>query len=192
MDVRKIFFHKSILFYEAQRSGELPQNNRIPWRVDSFLLDGCSIGLDLTRGWFDAGDYVKFNFPQAFTVTLLAWGVIEFQDSYEKYTDEYKNVLDSLEWPLHYLSNCVISESEIIGQVGTGTVDHSQWTSTGYWLSRKRTCHKITVGSDLGGEMAAALAAGSIVYKNVDPEMSAKRLEKAKIAFTGFFKSSRR
>lgn len=31
---------KSLLFLEAQRSGKLPKNNRIPWRGDSALDDG--------------------------------------------------------------------------------------------------------------------------------------------------------
>lgn len=31
---------KSILFLEAQRSGKLPPNNRVPWRGDSGLDDG--------------------------------------------------------------------------------------------------------------------------------------------------------
>lgn len=30
---------KSLLFYEAQRSGKLPDDNRIPWRGDSALGD---------------------------------------------------------------------------------------------------------------------------------------------------------
>ena len=75
--------HKSILFYESQRSGVIQsESNRIPWRLDSFVKDGCDAGTDLSRGWFDAGDYVKFNFPQAFSVTYLAWGMIEFEKGY--------------------------------------------------------------------------------------------------------------
>jgi len=50
---------KSILFYEAQRCGDLPPSNRVSWRVDSFLNDGSDVGKDLTGGYFDAGDYVK-------------------------------------------------------------------------------------------------------------------------------------
>lgn len=45
----------SLLFYEAQRSGKLPANNRVPWRGDSALGDGNDVGLDLTGGWYDAG-----------------------------------------------------------------------------------------------------------------------------------------
>ena len=44
---------KSILFYEAQRSGKLPANNRIPWRGDSALQDRGAGGEDLTGGWYD-------------------------------------------------------------------------------------------------------------------------------------------
>ena len=44
---------KSILFYEAQRSGKLPDNNRIPWRGDSALQDQGLNGEDLTGGWYD-------------------------------------------------------------------------------------------------------------------------------------------
>ena len=46
------------------------------------MKDGCDAGTDLSRGWFDAGDYVKFNFPQAFSVTYLAWGMLEFKKGY--------------------------------------------------------------------------------------------------------------
>jgi hypothetical protein len=45
--------YKSILFYEAQRSGDLPANNRIPWRGDSALGDHGDNGEDLTGGWYD-------------------------------------------------------------------------------------------------------------------------------------------
>lgn len=57
---------KSLLFYEAQRSGRLPENSRLNWRGDSGLEDGKDVGLDLTGGWYDAGDHVKFGLPMAY------------------------------------------------------------------------------------------------------------------------------
>lgn len=36
---------KSIIFLEAQRSGKLPPNNRVPWRGDSALDDGKLAGV---------------------------------------------------------------------------------------------------------------------------------------------------
>jgi hypothetical protein len=44
-----------LYFYEAQRSGRLPQSNRVLWRNDSALDDGADIGLDLSGGYYDAG-----------------------------------------------------------------------------------------------------------------------------------------
>ncbi len=45
--------HASLLFYEAQRSGKLPADNRIKWRGDSFLDDKGDSGEDLTGGYHD-------------------------------------------------------------------------------------------------------------------------------------------
>ena len=44
---------KSVLFFEAQRSGKLPATNRIPWRGDAFVVDGSDRGLDLSGGYHD-------------------------------------------------------------------------------------------------------------------------------------------
>ena len=43
----------SNLFYEAQRSGDLPDDNRVPWRGDSSLGDKGQRGEDLTGGYHD-------------------------------------------------------------------------------------------------------------------------------------------
>ena len=45
--------NKSLLFYEAQRSGPLPDNMRIDWRKDSALDDGSDVNEDLTGGYYD-------------------------------------------------------------------------------------------------------------------------------------------
>lgn len=44
-----------IYFYDEQRSGKLPDNNRVSWRNDSCLDDGKDVGLDLSGGYYDAG-----------------------------------------------------------------------------------------------------------------------------------------
>jgi hypothetical protein len=69
---------ESLLFYEAERSGKLPANNRIPWRGDSALGDA------VVGGYYDAGDHVKFGFPMAATTTVLAWSGISFEQGYSK------------------------------------------------------------------------------------------------------------
>ena len=56
---------------------------------------------------------MKFNYPQAFAVTLIAWGGIEFKQAY-KAAGEFDTLLDSLKWPLDYLlkSHTVCSRSK--------------------------------------------------------------------------------
>ena len=44
-----------IYFYEAQRSGRLPDANRVSWRNDSCINDGQDVNLDLSGGYYDAG-----------------------------------------------------------------------------------------------------------------------------------------
>ena len=109
--------HDSILFYEAQRSGKLPNSNRVRWRKDSALNDRGRNGEDLSGGWYDAGDYVKFGFPMAFSVTMLSWGLVEYRDAY-KNAGELNYMLDCIQWPLDYFMKAHIKQKEFYGQVG--------------------------------------------------------------------------
>ena len=91
----------SLLFYEAQRAGKLPANNRISWRGDSMMNDKGQNGEDLTGGYFDAGDYVKFGFPMASFTTVMAWGAIDYEKAYIK-AGELQNVRDAIRWSTDY------------------------------------------------------------------------------------------
>lgn len=44
-----------LYFYDEQRSGKLPSNERVSWRNDSALDDGSDVNLDLSGGYYDAG-----------------------------------------------------------------------------------------------------------------------------------------
>ena len=106
----------SILFYEAQRSGKLPPNNRVQWRKDSALNDRGENGENLTGGWYDAGDYVKFGFPMAYSATVLAWGLIEYKKGYQA-AGQYEIMLDSVKWATDYFIKAHTKKEEFYGQV---------------------------------------------------------------------------
>ena len=116
----------SFLFYEAQRSGPLPENNRIYWRHDSLLDAGSDVGLDLVGGYIDAGDNVKFNYPLASTLTLIAWSGIEFETAY-KSSNQWDNLLDMIKWGTDYLIKCHPSKDVLYVAVGDGVIDHGYW-----------------------------------------------------------------
>ena len=52
----------ALYFFDIQRSGQLPPNFRVDWRNDSVLGDGKDVGIDLSGGFFDAGNYIKVRF----------------------------------------------------------------------------------------------------------------------------------
>jgi len=87
----------SNLFYEAQRSGKLPADNRVPWRGDSAVNDGSDVGVDLEGGYYDAGDDVKFGFPAAQAMTTLAWGGVAYKAGYQS-AGEWENLLAAVKW----------------------------------------------------------------------------------------------
>ena len=172
---------KSVLFYELQRSGPLPEQTRCNWRGDSGLADGADNGLDLTGGWYDAGDNVKFNLPMAYSAAMLGWSVYEDRDSYEQ-SGQLEYILGDIKWVCDYLIKCHPESEVFYYQVGDGNADHSWWGPCEVMtMNRPSYCvTKDNPGSAVVGEAAAALAVASVVYKDTDKEYSALCLEHAK------------
>ncbi len=171
---------KSIYFYEAQRSGRLPVDNRVEWRGDSALKDGFNEGVDLSGGWYDAGDHVKFGFPMAATTTLLAWGVVEYRQSYES-SGQLSYILNNIRWATDYLMKAHTAPNELWGQVGNGYVDHAWWGAAEV-MPMQRPAYKIDEncpGTDLAATTAAALAASSMIFLTTDQTYAQQLLEHA-------------
>ncbi|XP_059490263.1 endoglucanase E-4-like [Neocloeon triangulifer] len=171
----------SLLFYEAQRSGHLPKDNRVPWRSDSCLKDRGQRGEDLEGGYYDAGDFVKFGFTMASTTTLLAWGMLSYRDAYEV-AGQLKYGRAAIKWATDYFIKCHVSPYEFYGQVGDFNLDHTFWGRPED-LNMTRPSYKIDTqhpGSDLAGETAAALAAASMVFRTDKPDYATKCLNHAR------------
>ncbi|GAA1290405.1 glycoside hydrolase family 9 protein [Saccharothrix xinjiangensis] len=172
---------KSIWFYDAQRSGDLPADNRVSWRGDSALQDGRDAGLDLSGGFYDAGDHVKFGFPFAATMTMLAWGAVENRDAYEG-SGQLRHLLANLKWGTDWIIKAHPSPNVVYGQVGAGDDDHKWWGAAEV-MRMGRPSYKVDAscpGSDLAGEYAAAMAASSLVFRQSDPTYAATLLTHAR------------
>ncbi|XP_015873595.2 endoglucanase 12 [Ziziphus jujuba] len=168
--------HKALLFFNAQKSGKLPKSNGIPWRGNSGLSDGNDTNVkgDLVGGYYDAGDNVKFHFPMAYAMTMLSWSVIEYSHKYES-IGEYKHARELIKWGTDYLlltfNSSATKINQIYCQVGGGqngsTIedDHNCWQRPEDmdYERHTQTCYS---GPDIAGEMAAALAAASIVFRD--------------------------
>ncbi|XP_019152465.1 PREDICTED: endoglucanase 12 [Ipomoea nil] len=176
-DNYSLALHKALLFFNAQKSGKLPKNNGIPWRRDSGLGDGSKltdVKGGLIGGYYDAGDNTKFHFPMSFAMTMLSWSVIEYEHKFRA-AGEYDHVRDLIRWGTDYLLRTFNSSAstidKIYSQVG-GSTNGSKTPDDHYCWQRPedmaypRPVQTAFSGPDLAGEMAAALAAASIVFRD--------------------------
>ncbi|GER81648.1 hypothetical protein KTAU_02860 [Thermogemmatispora aurantia] len=176
---------KAIYFYEEQSSGPKPSWNRVPWIGDSATKDGSDVGLDLTGGWYDAGDHVKFGLPMAYTVTMLSWGVIQYRNAFVQ-DGQLPYILNNIRWATDYFIKAHPSPNVLYGQVGDPSTDHAFWGPAEV-MQMARPAYKIDPscpGSDLAGETAAAMAAASIVFQPTDPSYASTLLTHAKQLYT--------
>nr|AID55382.1 glycoside hydrolase family 9 C4 [Gossypium hirsutum] len=171
---------KSILFFEAQRSGYLPHNQRVTWRANSGLNDGKASGVDLVGGYYDAGDNVKFGLPMAFTITMMSWSIIEYGKQMGA-NGELGHAMGAIKWGTDYLIKAHPEPYVLYGEVGDGNSDHYCWQRPED-MTTDRHAYKIdpsNPGSDLAGETAAAMAAASIVFRRSNPAYSTELLRHA-------------
>ncbi|KAL3677167.1 hypothetical protein R1sor_027115 [Riccia sorocarpa] len=174
----------SFYFLEAQRSGYLPTNQRVKWRSDSALTDGYEQEVDLVGGYYDAGDNVKFQLPMAFTVTILSWSVIEYAAQLSK-LHQLRHALDAIKWGTDYFIKAHSSSDVLWVEVGDGYSDHQCWQRPED-MTTSRKAYKVDTqnpGSEVAAETAAAMAAASIVFQQVDRQYSATLLFRAKQLF---------
>jgi len=176
---------KAIYFYDAQRSGKLPPDNRVEWRGDSGLNDGADVGVDLTGGWYDAGDHVKFGLPMAYSAAMLAWAVYEYRDAFVQ-TGQLDYILNNIKWATDYFIKAHSAPNVLWGQVGKGDVDHAWWGPAEV-MQMPRPAYKIDPscpGSDLAAGTAAAMAAAAAVFKPTDPTYASTLIAHAKQLYT--------
>ncbi len=176
----------SIYFLDVQRSGPLPPKGqgpdryRVPWRFDSALMDGADQGVDLTGGYYDAGDYVKFVFPMAASMTNLAWGLLVYPEGFSR-AGQLPYMLSALRWGTDFLVKAHAAPHVLFAQVGLPELDHRYWGPPES-MHMPRPSFKITErcpGSDLAGEVSAALAAASLVFRHRDPDYAERLLAHA-------------
>ena len=175
-------FAKSILFYEANWCGPDAGDNRIRWRGPCHIEDGKDVGLDLTGGFHDCGDHVKFGLPQCASASTLGWAYYEFKDVFiEKGQDEY--MLNILKHFTDYFMKCFQNKNTFYYQLGEGEADHAYWGPPELQTYDRPTYYSATSskpGSDVAGDAAAALALMYLNIKDRDKDYADKCLHMQK------------
>jgi len=161
---------KAVWFYDAQRLGRLPANNRVSWRGDSFLTDGTDASLDLVGGFADAGDTIKATYPLAHTLTTLAWSMIEAPQGYTN-SGQSTYLLSNLRWGMDYLIRAHPAANRLVAEVADPGLDHRLWAAAEVQNYPRQTyfINSSCWGSDLAMSTAAAFASASMVFRTSDP-----------------------
>lgn len=157
------------------------------------VLDPNNTGyLNLSGGFHDAGDHVKFGLPQSYSASVLGWGLYEFPAAFAA-TGTTSHMMDELKWFSDYFlrSTFLDSSGTVVAfayQVGDGSVDHAYWgpselqSATSYprpaWLATSDT-----PASDQTAGAAAALAVESVLTKSTDAAYSAQCLKVARALY---------
>ncbi|CAO3653110.1 unnamed protein product [Mucor fragilis] len=158
----------SILFFEAQRSGELPDDNRVLWRHDSALTDGSDVDHDLSGGYYDAGDYLKFTFPLSYTTFMLCWGGTDYIQGYQL-ANQTKYLRDQVKWATDWLIKAHPSPSTLFVQVGDVEIDNDTFGPDSE-IKDPRPSYQINetdFGTDAAAMAATAFASASIFFNNL-------------------------
>ena len=148
--------------------------------------DGC---IDVSGGFHDAGDHVKFGLPQSYSGATLGWGYYEFRDSYVN-VGEQQHMEDILRHFNDYFLRCTFRDDDgkvvaFCYQVGDGAADHCYWgcpefqtTPRPAWLATSEQ-----PASDQCAGAAASLAINYFNFKDTDPEYAEKCLGTAKALY---------
>jgi len=145
--------------------------------------------VDVSGGFHDAGDHVKFGMPEAYSGSTLGWGFYEFREAYEA-TGQDEHAKTILRYFNDYFMRCTfLDESgKVVAfcyQVGDGDVDHAYWNAPEIdeMFRRGWFATEELPSTDCVTAAAASLAVNYLNFKDEDPEYAAKNLKYAKALF---------
>jgi hypothetical protein len=210
-------FQKALWFLNVNKSGPGVVNTYVQWRGDAHVMDqhikldptaatGVDMSqafitknraildpngtgeVDLSGGFHDAGDFIKFGLTTGFTASTLAWSMYEFPDSFRA-TGLEDEAFNLLRWADDYLmkSTFLDASGNVVAfahQVGDQTDHTCGWMPPelrridfcprkGYFATDEKPA------SDETASAAAALALTSLVIGGKDAAYADKALKYA-------------
>ncbi len=185
----------SLYFYDANECGTNVDSGSLSWRSNCHTYDAetsidSAVGLgnsekelikqatgsstvDVSGGYHDAGDHVKFNLTMGFNATSLGWTYFEYPEVFKE-TNTEAHLLDILRNTCDYLmkttyltdSGDVFAFCYNVSDSG----DHEYWSSPEvqnytrktYWATSSNN------NSTVAFEMASALASASSAFQGID------------------------
>lgn len=194
----------SLYMYDANACGSGITDGPLTWRGDCHTYDAeASVGdlggseksivdpdgdgkVDVSGGFHDAGDHIKFNLTIGFGINSLALSDYLNPEVYEKAGCK-DHLIYELKWGADYLMKTTFLDGSgnvaaIAHVVANGGEDHAIWSSPEV-QTYKRPIYWLTAGKNNSAvccEMAAGLAGTAYVLKDTEPGYAEKCIKYAK------------
>ncbi|MBR3770738.1 MAG: glycoside hydrolase family 9 protein [Clostridium sp.] len=141
--------------------------------------------VDLSGGFHDAGDHVKFGLPQSYSASTLGWSYYENRDAYINVGEQEHMESILRHFTDYFLRSAFRNDAgDVVAfcyQVGDGSTDHNYWgapelqtTTRPVWFATSET-----PASDQCAGAAAALAISYLNFKETDPSYAEECLDTA-------------
>lgn len=194
----------SLYIYDANACGSGITDGPLTWRGDCHTYDAeASVGdlggseksivdpdgdgkVDVSGGFHDAGDHIKFNLTIGFGINSLALSDYLNPEVYEKAGCK-DHLIYELKWGADYLMKTTFLDGSgnvaaVAHVVANGGEDHAIWSSPEV-QTYKRPIYWLTAGKNNSAvccEMAAGLAGTAYVLKDTEPGYAEKCIKYAK------------
>ena len=209
-DIYKKLKYDALAYFYQNRSGipiTMPYAGEQKWaRPAGHLSDksvpcapgsGCSYSLDVTGGWYDAGDHGKYvvnggislwtMLNQYERTKILGSSSGEFADG-KLNIPENKNgvpdILDEARWEMEFILRMQVPEGNPLAGMVHHKIHDERWTALGmapHEDTMKRFLRPPSTAATLN--LAATAAQAARIWKTIDPAFSAKCLTAAERAW---------
>ncbi|MBN2442550.1 MAG: glycoside hydrolase family 9 protein [Spirochaetales bacterium] len=174
-------FEKGVWFFDANKCGPDAGADNVfsSWRGACHTTDSAG-SIDLTGGYHDAGDHVKFGLPQFWTAGVLGWIMYEYRDLLDREGLTPK-LMSTIKRFTDFILKSHASPNVLYYEVGDGHSDHAYWGPP-ETQTNARPALKVdmtTPGTDVCGEASAALSLMYLNYRNTDSSYANRCLESA-------------
>jgi hypothetical protein len=188
---------KAVRFYGGQRCGDGGNYLLAGHGDECHWHDGEDYGpnVDMTGGWHDAGDSIKFTL----TTSWASYALLKIYDVYpDAFDDQYgdrnqqggngvPDLLDQAKYAVDYLVRIHPAADELVARIG-GDQDHYKWVSsyeqTELSYDEGGGARPVNpngeAGADIAGMTSASLALMSRLWKAYDADRAATYLQHAK------------
>ena len=146
--------------------------------------------VDVSGGYHDAGDHVKFGLPEAYAGTTVSWGYYEFPEAYIE-CGQQEHVETIIRYFCDYFMRCTFRDPKtgevkcFCYQVGDGDIDHKYWQlpqndtmNRPAWFATPDNPTTCNVANT-----AACLLINYLNFKESDPDYAEKCLDYGKALY---------